>query len=499
MARKTKPPGSARAGTAAAGIAGRLRGFATYGASRMLAEALLGLRGVVLAAILGPEVFGVWALFRLTMHYCGSAGLGLLRGLELEASAPPAAAGMAPATVRAESAATALGFLLLVFGALSLVAAIVAGMRPDHWLSPALAGIAGGLLFDRLWSYGATYLRATSELWRLALYELINAVLQIVLVVALAYVWGLKGALVGFVLASAAALLCLRGRVPVRLSLSLPRLRSLLHTGFPVGLTFLLVTGLATIDQLAVATFAGAEALGYYAFAVALSSLGATVGLVLRTQVFPEVYRQARSRGARLAIVSHLRGTLVPYAWVFAPVLGGLALVLDPAVLYFVPEYQDAIPAARIFLFTGVVAGIANLAMLGVVAANRQWLLPLLTAGALVLNLALAVAALAGGLGLEGLAAATLAGRAVYASTIVVAAARGSELREWPALLARTLLPLVWCAGVVGALGHLVPAGGSGTVIALVAYGLALLPLLPFGRVALREFRQSTAAEADLR
>ncbi len=464
----------------------------------MLVEALLGLRGLVLATILGPEVFGVWALFRVIMGYCGSTGLGLLRGLEREASAPLTAEGIGAETARAESAATTLGFLLMAFGGLSMIAAVVAGLRRDDWLAPALAGVAGGLVLDGLWSYGTTYLRATSDLWRLALCELISAVLQITLVVGLAYVWGLKGALLGFVLANAATILLLLGRVPMRPSLSLPRLRSLLHTGFPVGLSFVLVTSLATIDRVVVAAFGGAEPLGYYAFAVSLSSLGAAVAYVLRTQVFPEVYRDAQARGALTATHAHLRKTLAPFTWVFAPILGLLALALDPAVRYFVPAYESAIPAARIFLFTGVVAGLANLATLGVVAANRQWQLPIVTAGALALNLFLAVVALAGGLGLEGLAAATLVGRTVYASSLVVVAARGSGLTDWPALLARTLLPLVWCAGVVGVLGHLMPvAGGMVAIAGFVVYTLALLPLVPFGRVALREFGQSTPVRAE--
>ena len=176
-----------------------------------------------------------------------------------------------------------------------------------------------------------------------------------------------------------------------------------------------------------------------------------------------------------------------------SPVLGALALMLDPVVRFFAPEYESAIPAARIFLFTGVVAGLANLATLGVVAANRQWQLPGIAAGALVLNLLLAVAALAAGLGLEGLAAAMLVGRTAYASWIVVVAARGSGLTGWPALLARTLLPLVWCAVVADVLGHLLPvAGGMAAITAVVLYPLALLPLVPFGRVALRESRRST-------
>jgi hypothetical protein len=171
-----------------------------------------------------------------------------------------------------------------------------------------------------------------------------------------------------------------------------------------------------------------------------------------------------------------------------------LALAVDPAVRYFVPAYEPAIPAARIFLFTGVVTGVANLAILGVVAANRQSLLPVRTAAALVLNLILTVAALAAGLGLEGLAAATLLGRMLYAAAAVVAAARGSGLPDWPARLVRTLLPLVWCATIVGVLGHMLPAGGIGAITAVVVYALCLLPLVPFGRAAFKELRQSTEA-----
>ena len=114
-----------------------------------------------------------------------------------------------------------------------------------------------------------------------------------------------------------------------------------------------------------------------------------------------------------------------------------------------------------------------------------------------MLNLTLALAALAGGLGLEGLAAAMLLGRTVYASAIVVAAARGSGMADWPALLAQILLPLIWCAGVVWILGQIAPVDGAiGGLATFVVYVLALLPLVPFGRVVLRGLRQSAPSEA---
>ena len=113
-----------------------------------------------------------------------------------------------------------------------------------------------------------------------------------------------------------------------------------------------------------------------------------------------------------------------------------------------------------------------------------------------MLNLTLALAALAGGLGLEGLAAAMLLGRTVYASAIVVAAARGSGMADWPALLAQILLPLIWCAGVVWILGVAPVDGAIGGLATFVVYVLALLPLVPFGRVVLRGLRQSAPSEA---
>ena len=48
--------------------------------TRSVGEALLGVRGVLLAGLLGPEAFGIWALFRMVLTYGNFAGLGLSGG-----------------------------------------------------------------------------------------------------------------------------------------------------------------------------------------------------------------------------------------------------------------------------------------------------------------------------------------------------------------------------------------------------------------------------------
>jgi hypothetical protein len=57
-----------------------------YGASRTTVDLLFGGRGILLANLLGPESFGIWALFRVGLLYCAFSAMGLLRGLELEVS-----------------------------------------------------------------------------------------------------------------------------------------------------------------------------------------------------------------------------------------------------------------------------------------------------------------------------------------------------------------------------------------------------------------------------
>ena len=53
---------------------GLIRRVAGYSAMRGVAEGLLGLRGILLATLLGPAAFGSWALLRLATTR--SLGLG---------------------------------------------------------------------------------------------------------------------------------------------------------------------------------------------------------------------------------------------------------------------------------------------------------------------------------------------------------------------------------------------------------------------------------------
>ena len=481
MSRHTAPEG---------GRPGRLGDLALYGAARTGVEGLFAVRGIALATVLGPALFGVWTLFRMALRYGAFAAMGIHRGLEVEvAAAPPGQA----ALVREQWGRSSAGYILSVYSALAVCVLLASlFLAPERRLT--VQAIAAGLLLERLWIYGSSYLRAEGRLGRFAAVEVIHALLSLLLATALALVWGLAGAYAGFLVAMAFSIALLGRSVPYRPEFSGLRVRRLLGIGVPLSLASILNTLLATVDRLIVAGVGGVEELGLYAFAVATSGLGASAAWVVRTVVFPEVYRRAREEGGAPAAGSHLRETVLPVALLLPPLLGFVAIALGPAIELAAPAYTGVIPVARLFIFTGAAAGIMTLGTLGMVAMERQRLVPIVAASGLALNAASALGALLGGLGLIGVAAGALVSRSLTALGVVglASGARG----EFPtgSLALRLLLPTAWCAGTVALLGYLLPdPGWRSTGLFLFGYLVALAPMAPALRRA--AFRVGGASE----
>jgi O-antigen/teichoic acid export membrane protein len=486
-----------QSGTSGAGAphSSRIRRIMIYGASRSVVEALLGVRTLLLAQLLGPAAFGGWTLFRIAARYALFGGLGVQRGLEFHVVRSRTET--KPSAEAEAFARAALGFLLLTSSGLAVVSLtasfFVASDRSAIWLR----ALAAAVVAEQLWVYGLVYLRAQGGLKRYAVLETIAAAVHLLLTVTLAWRWGLPGALVGFALAAFGVLGMLSRHVPLRPAVSLDRVRSLLRVGLPLLLVTVVTTLLATADRLVVAAVGGATMLGYYAFAVSIGGLAGVLAWVVRTVVLPEVYASAHTDGANSAVRSHLERTLLPYAWFYAPLLGAFAFGLGPAILLLLPQYAEAIAPARIFVFKGALAGLSVLASLGVVAATRQRALPWFSLLALAVNVAASFSALHFGAGLQGVAASALLSQFLYDALALWLVANTAGVKAPWRLVCSTLWPTVWCLGAVVTIGWLLPGADLPTGIAgLALYILLLLVLLPGMRRVLRLARHGWSEAA---
>ena len=471
------------AATQPARSGGLLRKVAGYSAMRASAEALVGLRGILLATLLGPAAFGSWALLRLATRYAALAGVGMFRGLEVELlqSSDDGAS-------RSRASGAALGFMLAVSGALAAVALAAGALveSPTHRL--ILHGFSAAVVAEAVYGYALVVTRVGATLRRYAMLETGTAALHLVLGVALARTFGLAGAFAALALSSGAGAAVAARWAEMRPRFDSAAVRAMLATGFPVALTGVVGTLLQTADRWVVAVWGGHELLGYYAFGAALASAGAALALSVRTVVFPEVYGDAKLAGAAAALQRHLERSLLPFATLVPPVLGAVGAGIGPAVTLVAPQYTAAIGPARLFLLSGAAMGLVNLAAIGAVAARKQTLLPAYAAGALAVNLGLAALALAVGLGLEGAAAASLAGYVVFAAAVLQLNARLSGILQPERLVVRALKPIVWCAVAVTVAGHAAAALREDAV-AVVIYLFLVLPLLPRCRGEWRRLR----------
>jgi O-antigen/teichoic acid export membrane protein len=450
-----------------------LRKLAGYSAMRGSAEALIGLRGVLLATLLGPAAFGSWALLRLATRYAALAGLGMFRGLEVELLQASD-----DGTGRARASGAALGFMLSVSGALATTALVASALveSPTHRL--ILQGFAAAVVAEAVYAYALVVTRVGGTLLRYALLEAGAAALHLGLGVALARSFGLAGAFAALALSAGVGAAVAARWVEMRPRLDGAVVRVMLVAGLPVALTGMVGTLLQTADRWVVAVWGGQELLGYYAFGAALASVGAALALAVRTVVFPEVYGDAKLAGAAAALQRHLERSLVPFGTLVPPVLGAIGAGVGPVVALVAPQYTAAIAPARLFLLSGAAMGLVNLAAVGAVAARRQTLLPAYAAAALVVNLGLATLALAAGLGLEGAAAASLTGYAVFAAAVLRLNAKLGGILQPERLVARALRPLVWCAAAVTLAGH-ASAALRDDAAAIGIYLMLVLPLLP--------------------
>ena len=112
--------------------------------------------------------------------------------------------------------------------------------------------------------------------------------------------------------------------------------------------------------------------------------------------------------------------------------------------------------------------------------------MPVLAAAALALNAGLSWLALAGGLGLLGVAVGALVARGAFAVAIVGLAAEATLPRPGPAVLG-IIAPSLWCIAAMEVIGRLVPIHDATDLLA--ALGLYASSLAPLAPALLRQLR----------
>ena len=450
--------------------------------TQYVARALLMLRGVLAARLLGPNSYGAWNAIQLVCDYGAYFHLGTQQGLD---QAVPAHL--------VDQDANRLRRLLRsgLFNAIVL---------------PILFGLGGILYFSR--STGAirttwgmrgvtvayvsvllvtvsnvflTVLRSYGRIRVVSEWFLLQAIVATGLGLALIPWQGAWGLLWGWVAANLLALIFARWRapvtVPVRPAYS-PDSLMLIRAGLPMLLYLTSALVMRTVDRIVILKFAGTQALGYYSLGVMALTLLLYLPDSISYVLYPQLLRGYRESGDVPAAIRPRAQRAIQTVSAVVPGLCGLAFLgARDAVLVALPNFGPGVSALRVLCFGAAGLAVAGLSSIVLMTLRRQTLLIPAALFATALGAGLDTFVLRAGAGIDGVAWATFATYVIHGAVMLFLAMMalgadvGARLRE----IARVYAPLAIALVLVVLLDRYLPWRGT------------LVPALRWSRLALSE------------
>lgn len=306
------------------------------------------LRSVVLARLLTPEIFGLWAI-------C----MTLNRGIHVFSETGFASALIQRQERTEEARDTAFTLLILRGALLCLVTIVVAPLVADFYerpvLRPLLSVMALAFLISGFHNINTILHQKELKYHRLALLDQSSVVLGFIFAVAVAYFYRSAWALVASYIFSAAITVMLSYMViPTRprLAFNKPLALELFHYGKFVSAAAIVAFISLEIDNALIGKIIGMEALGFYTIAYLLANLPATQLAKVVSGVMLPAYSKLQSDAP--ALRAAYQRTLEFVSMFSIPAAVGIG-VLAPQIVGVIygERWLPAVDALRILAIFG--------------------------------------------------------------------------------------------------------------------------------------------------
>jgi O-antigen/teichoic acid export membrane protein len=485
-----------------------------YSASAILAQGFGLAAGFLIARWLGPSDFGIWNAASLVLAYGAYVDFGVLsamgRDLPFQVGAGNAErANLLEGAARWATLAGAVLAAVVVIG-MSFLPAF--STQPPLMLT-ALRIMPVVLIFQQVYAYHRTVLRAHNLFGELSRQQVLSSVLTAGLAVLGVIVMGLLGRMLGALIAQGAIVAYALWRTPWR-RLPVPRLSTLwllMRIGIPITAAGSILSVVTTIDRPMVLGFLGEQQLGYFGLALLLTSMVSLIPGVAMQVLYPRITHQFGQSGRSIAALRTfvLRPPLV-LACLLPLVIGPVYLFLPVLVTLFLPAYAPGLMAMRI-----VIVGIFFYSILGLtdyflVTTGQIRVYAIFGSTALALNVLFDYVALQLGYGINGVAVAGTPLTYFIYSSMVIGYALSHYTRnigDWCRYFSKLWLPFAYMVALLWMLEiaarRWVPSStrtglmvAAGTEVAL--YSLGVLPLAFFAAHELK-LELSWASLARLR
>ncbi len=337
---------------------------------------LLGMfRGLLVARVLGPTYQGVLSAVNLVLQYAGHAHVGLLHGMNKRMPYLLGQRDQAGADECRDVGVTGTLLLSSLCAAAVCAFALAVGDRLGLDTRLGLLTASGTLLLAELIVLYQSLLRTYGAYHIIGVVTLISAVLNFVLMVGLARVFSIRGALLGLFLRHLLTMLVIVqwSGYRVRWSLKGARLRELLAAGFPILVLVFSDHLLRTADRLVILKLLHAPGLGVYTIGTVIAGLMYALPRAVGYVLFPR-YMELRGREASVEQTRRQLVTPVLALACLAPFLAGVANIALPWVVHtFLEKYVAGVRPAQWLVWAPALQSLGIPGSQAMVAADLQW------------------------------------------------------------------------------------------------------------------------------
>jgi len=455
-------------------------------------RALLLLRDMLLARILGPEGYGMWTQILVVLSYSLHLPLGFQHtvGRDVPFS-------LGSSEIQKVKAIQDTAYLVTL--GMSILAVVVAvavlpslGIRLFDLPLPTLVALSAALLAQQLYGFYSILLRAHQRFRPFSIGFAGAGFAALGLGVLFSYLWGVNGAILSQALAYFLIVVYWSPRSPFRpLNTTLPRseIPGLLRRSIPLFLVGLNSLLLASIDRLLVAVLYSGEIVGYYGLAFLLKLSLQLLIAPLMQSIGPRLMKDY-GKHQNPKFVSHY---LVLMTFVFgfgiAVLVGGLYIAVSDLLTSFLPRYGPSVTIAQVMLvgaaLAAVAAGASNFLLS--IYKQRQVLALQLTVVAMQFSSIVLVAQSGGSI--KGIAQVSAGAAIIYSILALLLAGFSVHRNLWHALImsAKTLGIIAYVLGSSILVSHWGVAATGGALLRFsIHFAVWMLAMLPAMWIALR-------------
>jgi O-antigen/teichoic acid export membrane protein len=460
-----------------------LKSLMTYVPSRYFSQFLGFFTSIFMRNFLGPFNAGVWALLRLIMQYVEYAELGATMAIYYKV---PLYNGEGKKEEAARVANIVLGFVM----ACSFIAGIGLIVYAFIFMGKLSAPLFWGLLscslilaLERFYAFYVMLTRAYKDYAALSRSVYFDAIINLVFILTIVNKFQLYGLYASTIILTALNIWYIKRNTSYELKFILDIRKALgyIRFGFPVYLTSILNMLLNSVDRLMITAFLGLEQLGFYSIAMMSKGYSHQLSTNFSHVTSPHFMEDFGKYGDSEMIHKYIVNGTFALSCFMVFVQGVTYIFADPLVRTAMPAFVPGITALKIFILTGLFAGMITFPTNYIVVKDKQKTLVLFSSIAVAVNVALNFAFLWAKAGINGVALSTAIASFIYLVMLLGYAMKHFAPGKITGALLKIFLPCVMGGVVVVLLEKAITGPGvwggaviRASVFCLFGIGLAL-------------------------